>query len=78
MYCPYCNSYNIKVEDSKSKSKRSNYRRRRYKCLSCEKKFSTLEVPATFRGLKIVNIGGDMTAILFPNVTSPNLKGEKI
>lgn len=68
MYCPYCNGYNISVVDSKSVSKTKNYRRRRYKCADCGKKFSTLELPVIFQGLKVVSVGTDTTAVLFQNV----------
>jgi len=42
MNCPYCNSNNIKVIDSRE-SKDGRIIRRRRECLNCGKRFSTIE-----------------------------------
>ncbi len=42
MNCPYCNSNEIKVNDSRESKDGSTIKRRR-ECLSCEKRFSTIE-----------------------------------
>lgn len=42
MNCPYCNCNETKVIDSRLSKDGSNIKRRR-ECLSCEKRFSTLE-----------------------------------
>lgn len=42
MKCPYCNSEDIKVVDSRSISENNSIKRRR-ECNSCEKRFTTFE-----------------------------------
>lgn len=41
MDCPYCKSAQVNVIDSRPQS---TYRRRRYKCFNCDKRFTTHEI----------------------------------
>ena len=41
MNCPYCNSSQTVCSDSRQQE---TYRRRRYKCLNCEQRFTTHEI----------------------------------
>lgn len=41
MDCPKCNSANVNIINSRQCCE---YRRRRYKCLDCDNRFSTVEV----------------------------------
>jgi len=41
MVCPFCKSYQVSCIDSRQ---HPDYRNRRYKCLDCSKRFSTMEV----------------------------------
>lgn len=45
MNCPYCKSGNATCVDSR-KAKSETFRRRRYKCLDCDSRFSTYEIRA--------------------------------
>jgi len=42
MKCPFCNSENTQVKDSRTTNNHTLVRRRRY-CISCQNKFSTVE-----------------------------------
>lgn len=55
MICPNCNSENTMVSESRQLPM---YRRRRYKCLVCNERFSTKEY-CSFQGKRIVD--GKMT-----------------
>lgn len=43
MHCPYCNSEDLKVVDSRPMEEENTIRRRR-ECLSCQKRFNTNEI----------------------------------
>lgn len=52
MYCEICGFDNVKIIDSRMSGE---YRRRRYKCLNCEYRFTTYEVmEEEFKFLKTV------------------------
>lgn len=70
MHCPYCQSGNIGSLDSRNGGRRfnKNYRRRRYKCNNCARKFSTFEMPVDYKDIKYVEIGGGYSTIIFKEI----------
>lgn len=67
MVCPFCNSENTGIVDSKQQS---GLRRRRYKCNNCNKRFTTHEIA-------VVNIHKNMVPGVYISEdgcwVSPNL-----
>lgn len=72
MNCPYCNSTDTKVIDSRESKDATNIKRRR-ECLTCEKRFSTIEKVLKL-DLEVLKSNGEIEVFNLPKIKKSLLK----
>lgn len=72
MNCPYCNSVETKVIDSRE-GKDGSFVKRRRECIRCEKRFSTMEKVLKL-DLEVIKSNGEVESFNLPKIKKSLLK----